>query len=302
MVSVSLVVPTFRRAHVLGRALTSVQDQTFPDFEVIVVDGGSRDGTRDIVRSLGDSRFRLIEQESNEGAAAAKNEGLDRARGRWIGIFDSDDELLPDALESLIATAEKLDDADVGTIIGNCVGSGDGRLTGKGIDVDGFVPYEDFLCGRVGGEFWGLTSSEILGDRRFSLTRGFESILWYDIYRRSKTYYVHRPVRRYNRGASDSLSDSGNLVTHASAVADGYAVLLDTHGSEMLRACPRRYAHFMNRRAIFELLAGRRSRGRSTAMAGLRSAGGMESLLTLGLATVAPRALVAALIRARARL
>lgn len=93
----SVVVPTYNRAHLLGRALRSIQAQTFRDFEVIIVDDGSTDDPASVVEELADSRFRIIRQ-ANAGAAAARNHGAWLAKGEYITFLDSDDEALPEWL------------------------------------------------------------------------------------------------------------------------------------------------------------------------------------------------------------
>jgi glycosyltransferase involved in cell wall biosynthesis len=95
----SVVIPTFNRANLIGRAIDSVLAQTMGDFEIIVVDDGSSDGTREVVNALTDPRIRLIPLASNQGAAAARNAGIAAARGELISLLDSDDEYAPAFLE-----------------------------------------------------------------------------------------------------------------------------------------------------------------------------------------------------------
>lgn len=93
MPAVSIVLPTYNRADVIGRALDSVHRQTFADWELIVVDDGSTDGTATLFQDS-DPRIRYVRQE-NRGVYAARNRGLSLAQGRYITFLDSDDEWLP---------------------------------------------------------------------------------------------------------------------------------------------------------------------------------------------------------------
>ena len=110
---VSVVLPTFDRAQVLPTALGSVLDQAFTDLELIVVDDGSTDGTRDVVRALGDERVRIIST-PRHGAAAARNAGIAAAAGDLIAFQDSDDRWLPG---KLAAQVNALDGADEHTAV-----------------------------------------------------------------------------------------------------------------------------------------------------------------------------------------
>jgi hypothetical protein len=94
---VSVIIPSFNHARYIRECIDSVFCQTFKDFEVIVVDDGSSDESLDILRSFG-NRIRLIEQ-SNRGTQAARNRGLQLAKGKYIALLDSDDGWLPNKLE-----------------------------------------------------------------------------------------------------------------------------------------------------------------------------------------------------------
>ena len=94
----SIIIPTFNRATLVLGAIQSVLDQTFADFELIVVDDGSTDNTREVIESINDPRLRYIRQE-NKGVSAARNTGVATSNGKYITFLDSDDEVLPTWLE-----------------------------------------------------------------------------------------------------------------------------------------------------------------------------------------------------------
>ena len=87
---VSIIIPTYNRAHTLVRALDSVRSQTFGDWELIVVDDGSDDGTADLVADYQEPRFRYFRQ-PNQGVSSARNLGIRASRALWISFLDSDD-------------------------------------------------------------------------------------------------------------------------------------------------------------------------------------------------------------------
>ncbi|MFV0411314.1 MAG: glycosyltransferase family 2 protein [Paracoccus sp. (in: a-proteobacteria)] len=98
----SIVIPAYNRADRIGRALSSCFAQTFAQFEIVVVDDGSRDGTAEVVEGWGDPRIRCLRQ-ANAGASTARNRGARAARGQYIAFLDSDDEFMPDKLERCAA-------------------------------------------------------------------------------------------------------------------------------------------------------------------------------------------------------
>ena len=97
ILNVSVIIPTYNRKNLLKRALHSVSSQTFVPQEIIVVDDGSSDGTKDWVLE----RFPYVRYiyQDNSGVSSARNAGIKEAKGLWIAFLDSDDEWMPDKLE-----------------------------------------------------------------------------------------------------------------------------------------------------------------------------------------------------------
>jgi glycosyltransferase involved in cell wall biosynthesis len=93
---ISAVIPTYNRAHSIGRAVKSVLEQTSPVDELIVVDDGSTDRTAEAIAEFG-PRVRYIQQE-NSGVSAARTRGIVESKSEWIAFLDSDDEWLPEKI------------------------------------------------------------------------------------------------------------------------------------------------------------------------------------------------------------
>lgn len=104
--TISIIIPTYNRAHLIHRAINSVLNQTYQDFEIIIVDDGSTDNTEEAVRSFNDSRIEYIRHEKNQGAAVARNTGIKAAKGEYIAFQDSDDEWFPQKLEKQMKVFE----------------------------------------------------------------------------------------------------------------------------------------------------------------------------------------------------
>ncbi|MDQ0322171.1 glycosyltransferase involved in cell wall biosynthesis [Pararhizobium capsulatum DSM 1112] len=100
---VSVILPTYNRTRSLGAAVASVLSQSYTDFELIVVDDGSREDVEGLVTSIDDPRIRYVRRPKNGGAAAARNTGLAEAKGRFIAFQDSDDLWLPGKLKKQVA-------------------------------------------------------------------------------------------------------------------------------------------------------------------------------------------------------
>ena len=124
---ISVVVPLYNKARYLQRALVSIAQQSFNDFELIVVDDGSTDGGAEIARSFVDPRMRVVTQ-ANLGPGAARNRGFAEARGDLIAFLDADDEWLPEYLQEGVAVLDQTGQ-DVASVTS-------GYITEPGIESD----------------------------------------------------------------------------------------------------------------------------------------------------------------------
>ncbi|HWQ14788.1 MAG TPA: glycosyltransferase [Roseiflexaceae bacterium] len=123
---VSIIVTSYNYARYIGQTIRSVLDQTYPHWELIVSDDGSRDGSPEVVRSFDDPRITLIASPVNEGASAAYMKAYARCRGVYLCSLDSDDAMVPERLARQVAFLEARPEVDVlGTFISE-IGS-DGR-------------------------------------------------------------------------------------------------------------------------------------------------------------------------------
>lgn len=121
----SIVIPTYNREQVLLRAVRSVLNQTFKDFEIIVVDDGSTDNTKEVIASLNEKRLKYVLQK-NQGATVARNTGIENAQGEYVSFLDSDDAWEPTMLEEQLRAY--MADDEVGCVYTNvCVITSDGK-------------------------------------------------------------------------------------------------------------------------------------------------------------------------------
>jgi glycosyltransferase involved in cell wall biosynthesis len=107
---VSVIIPTYNHAHYVSEAIESVLQQTYHNYEIIVVDDGSTDRTREAVAKYG-TRVRYLWQQ-NQGLSSARNTGLRTAKGSLIGLLDADDTYEPDFLSTLVSILEASSNAD----------------------------------------------------------------------------------------------------------------------------------------------------------------------------------------------
>lgn len=112
-VAVSVIIPVHNKAPHIWRSISSVLNQTFDDFELIVIDDASTDGSSEEIRKLQDRRIRLFRRDTpGPGGYAARNLGMREAKGKWIAFLDADDEWLPEHLQKMMELAERFPDCE----------------------------------------------------------------------------------------------------------------------------------------------------------------------------------------------
>ena len=213
---VSVVIPTYNRERTIKASVQSVLDQTYQNLEVIVVDDGSTDRTKDVISAIDDPRVHLIVQK-NQGACVARNTGIEAAKGAFIAFQDSDDEWLPDKLE----TQMKVFDQEIAVDVVFCDAMKfreDGTNTGEKLvteDISGLVPRDTLQSKSLVSTQTMLMRSICLQDIRFDpeMPRLQDFDLVYRLCESYAFYYVNRPlVKMFMQGDSISANPRKSII------------------------------------------------------------------------------------------
>lgn len=227
MPEVSVIIPTYNRSCMLAQAMRSVLAQTHRDFELVIVDDGSTDNTRDVVEGFGDPRIRYIWQENQE-RSAARNRGVAEASCDLAAFLDSDDLWFPEKLEVQLPVFRE--GRDVGLVYSYCVR----------IDERGDFPYpQDFLRDDTGVAIQNmhsallagnavLTPSVIVRKELFELAGGFDRSLstsedwdlWIRLSELCDFGFVPRPLAAFRVHPGNSVRDLDRLLKSDTEVLD----------------------------------------------------------------------------------
>ena len=219
---VSVIIPAWRAEKTLGDTLRSVLGQTWKNFEVLVVDDCSPDGTLALARSFAekDSRVRVLAQEQNGGVSKSRNRGVREARGEWIAFLDSDDMWMPDKLEKQMALAARHPEAGL-FFTGSAFISEDGKRYTYTLPVPERVNYRQLLSQNV------ISCSSVLAKRALmeQFPMGNDAVhedfaVWLKVLREEPwAYAVNEPLLVYRVSRS---SKSGNKLKAAKMTFDTY--------------------------------------------------------------------------------
>jgi len=257
---VSIVIPTYNRAHAIKRAIISVENQTYPNFELIVVnDPNSTDNTEEVVSGFNDERIKYL-RAGKTGVSASRNRGIELAEGNYLIFLDSDDELLPHALEEIVNEFETLP-CDIMVLFYNCIDYREKNLTATLPFDKGPIKYEDVICERYHGEVLSVIRKEVFQQFRFiESVRGVESTFWYKILKTHKAYAVNTPLRIYHTEGKNRLSEKTDKDTILN-LTEGRVMLLQIIGDDLRNACPKKYGQYLLSVGFGFVLGGKRNEG-----------------------------------------
>ncbi len=264
----SILMVTYNRAHLLPRAVKSVLNQTYRNFELIIVDDGSTDNTEDVCRAFGDHRVRYYKQSPNKGVQAARNKTLDMATGDYLAILDDDDTLIPEALETAVREFERLSAQDVKVIWFNSWDSERQQRSGWGSaygDTEAYVLYEDLLCSRIGGDYWQAIARDIVDEAdRFDERLWCGEIVWaLKVFRKGKGYYVPKMLQtRYREHGHERVSSLETMLNHLPELILTNKALIAEYGEDQRNLCPKAYGRRLGVLGVYQIMNGEKTEGR----------------------------------------
>lgn len=208
--------PTYNRAHTISRVYESLKVQTFRDFEWLIVDDGSKDNTKDVIKGFAaeaDFPIRYVYKE-NGGKHTARNLAMQYAKGELFLVLDSDDSCVPEALERFAYHWFSIPEERRKEFSGVCAlcRTQSGAIVGKKFPADVFESnnLEIVYRYRITGEKWRFHRTDVLKEFPFpepkrKVSNYQDGIIWMKIARKYKELYINEPLRIYHE-SGDGLS------------------------------------------------------------------------------------------------
>ncbi len=301
----SVLITAYNREDQIERCVRSCTEQTFEDFEIVVVDDGSTDATAAVVAAFDEPRLRIVTHERNRGMAPARATAVAHARGQWLVMVDSDDELFSHSLARL---SELIDELPPGVrIIRSRLRWDDGSLSPALMPADTVTDYLGRLRWLEAVAVHGGSSdaghcmhrSVFEMSNYFSDRRGSVEPLWeLDLARREVSLWVSDVLGAEHGDAVNSATRDASgrwlarLLDEAPDVRWMAVTMLSEHGVELARHAPHYRTWLLNSAALESFLAGDRRAGvRYTWSAARAGAGGPKLAATLTLGLIGPRTL-----------
>lgn len=286
----------YNRERFISRALDSCLKQYFNDFEIIVVDDGSQDKSKEVVQQYSVSRVKLICHNNNRGLCFARQTGVDVARGEWVIFLDSDDELSPGSLNIIHRKAKKVKDHISGLRFMCQLDSG--YLSPSPPFLEEVWDYKQYILFLE--SYIDKRSESIFMARRWT----FNKVRFPKIPRGQGVYHLDfaklypiatfpEVVRYYHQDADNqntTLSFS-HILKSSSFLIERQELILKRHGKSLAQWAPRKYIQTLTGLATANFLAGRRKQGFHHAMLSLRTSPEAKTWVVLLAGLVNPKLL-----------
>ncbi len=255
----SVIIPTYNRWHLLPGALRSIQEQGWPNVEIIVVDDHSTQPVPPLV-ALSSPTFHYVRQPANLGPGCARNRGLESATHPWVLMLDDDDRLLPGALDMIAETISTHGHFENYPVFQFAHQNGslttDFRL----------VRFDDYLAGAIRGDFLPVIQRDTffrMGFRYPDLRIGGEHLLWWKLAQEREIPTWSNKVARFDRSPRAQLTSWRNQANRALEYAEMQERCLAEFGSYLKQKAPDLFDKKSAGAAAYWLLCGRRDRART---------------------------------------
>ncbi|TWH99145.1 GalNAc5-diNAcBac-PP-undecaprenol beta-1,3-glucosyltransferase [Flavobacterium tiangeerense] len=255
----SIITPTYNRALTIERAVESILNQSYQNFEMIIIDDGSTDSTLDILKKYSnDSRIRVIKSISNAGVNVARNIGLKNVANDsdWITFLDSDDEFTFDALQNMILTVEANPMINYFRFPVKYI---DGSIVSNMKLASTIADYKMYLsqisdCGE-----WVVTINREIVLKGFfydERVKAHESLSWIALSKKEKLFYGKSIVRIYNLDVDGITRQKEKSLKFYENAIEGSNIMLDEYGDDLKKYNIKVYASILFALANYNLIIG----------------------------------------------
>ncbi len=266
---ISVMLLTYNRGKLVSRSIKSVLNQTFKDFELVIVNNAAEDNTDQVIKPfLSDSRVVYKKLDKNIGPFGGINTMLDMVKGKYIINMADDDELLPDALQIISDNFDKFEPKGIKILWFDCVDAEAQRYSGIGIREEGPITYEDYLCNRFQGDYQVIMSREVICKERFDQNAwgGMTTVFNLRCHKGNKAYYIPKVIEKMYRehGESRITVPETSLLNHIPKIVCTMKMFIEEFGKEIKNLCPRCYGPRLASLGFYQILNGEKKDGRKT--------------------------------------
>lgn len=226
---ISIITPTHNREKIIERTITSILNQTYSDWELIIIDDGSSDNTLEFLkRYVNNKKIKVIGYKKNRGVNYARNRGIEMSSGDYITFLDSDDEFYENSLEVIVNYIKKY---PKNKILNFITEFSKHKIKDKVFQ----LKYKKIIENKVAnGEHLFVVKSDLKGELVFPETiNGGESICWLKLAKKNNYIFIKEKVRNYNQDCPSLLRGNDQSIVSLKRSKKIYELYLKELGREL---------------------------------------------------------------------
>lgn len=270
----SVMLLTYNRAKLLSRAIKSVLNQTFGDFELVILNNAAEDNTDEVVKSFSDPRIVYKKLDKNIGPLGGLNEILSMIKGEYMINISDDDEFLPDAFKIVTDKIKELSPKGIKIFCFDCIDAEAQKYSGHGIRKEGYITYQDLLCNKINGDYQAIFLREVIGENKFDQNAwgGSTTIFNLRCFKNNKAYYTPIVIEKLYRehGESRITVPETSLLNHIPEIVITMKNFLSEFGEEQKKVCPKSYGPRLAALGFYQILNGEKQEGRKSILNSLK--------------------------------
>lgn len=242
---ITIIIPTYNRAWCIRRAIDSCLAQTYQNFEIVITDDGSTDNTEEIVKSYSDKKIRYFKFEKNQGVIKARNNSIKNARGEWILLFDSDDELYSNCLEVFVEKINNLKNDKIKMIFAHFINTATGKtkITKKFQKIlkkqNNILTYYNFICAGVNiGDPLPIVKKEVFDKIPYDThVKRNMAVVWHQFFKISDVLVIDAYLGVCHTEGNDRITS--NRKRDAQFWIEGIKEYIRIFKNDIIKNCPK---------------------------------------------------------------
>lgn len=264
----SIITPTYNREDFISKTIKSCLDQSYKDFELIIIDDNSSDNTLSVINNYKDPRIKVFQHRQNLGPCPSRNTGIKHSQGSWYLILDSDFELLPDALNVLFEKTLRVQE-NVGNILSCCLWD-TGEISpypNSPEKIMGYIEYLKWSDSLIISESFNCISANVFKKIQYPNNRSWETKFHLDLAYQWQIWLTQDRVVKISTKAKNRLTTAKGSWAKERIILEARDKLEDLdqiwrlYGSDILRFSPSRHLVMLRDAGRLNFLCGNRQKG-----------------------------------------
>lgn len=273
---ISIIIPTYNRASCINRAINSCLAQTYQNFEIVITDDGSTDNTENKILEYKNEKIKYFKFKENRGVIKARNNSIINSQGKWILLFDSDDELNSNCLEVFVREINKLENKKIKMIFAHFINTATGKtkISNKFQQIlkkqNNILTYENFLCAGVNiGDPLPIVKKEVFNKIPYdTYVKRNMAVVWHQFFKISDVLVIDDYLGTCYTEGTDRIT--ANRLRDVNLWVEGLLEYIKIFKNDILCKCPKAFSLQYRSLALYQYQSGQVKESRKSLLKAIK--------------------------------